>query len=148
MIVRLDHHLEKAAQAIQKIQQPAYKVEAALMGFEGIPQLHETVEEIQDSQEIFMGFLEGELKGFISYKKEDCTIDIHRLVVAPFYFRQGIGRRLLTYLLEQYKGHDFIVSTGTANEPAKKLYESHGFVEQDCFEVAPGVFCSRFLKRK
>lgn len=148
MIIKLDHRQQETAEAIQRIQKPAYEVEAKLIGFDGIPQLKESVEDIQRSDEIFWGMVEERLKGFISFKEIGKTIDIHRLVVDPAAFRQGIGKTLLVHLMEQYGDHDFLVSTGTANEPAVNLYKSFGFAEQKRFEAATGIVLSEFLKRK
>lgn len=148
MIIKLDHQRTETAKAIQKIQKPAYEVEAKLIGFDGIPQINETVEEIQRSNEVFWGWTEEGLKGVISFKQLERTIDIYRLVVDPSAFRQGIGRKLLAHLMEQYQEHDFTVSTGSANRPAIHLYTSFGFIEQKRFEAAPGILCSEFLKRK
>lgn len=147
MIRKVNHHNEYTAKAIQRIQRPAYLVEAELMGFEGIPQLKESTIEIQNSDETFLGYMEQEvLLGFISYKKENNIVDIHRLVVNPEHFRKGIGRKLLAYLMEEFEGMEFIVSTGKMNKPAKNLYTSFGFVEKEDFEVAPGVFCTTLKK--
>ena len=147
MIQTLNNRELKTAEDIQRIQQPAYQIEANLMGFQGIPQLAESIVEIQNSNELFIGFVEEEIKGFISYTEEEGLIDIYRLVVHPAHFRQGIARKLIRFLLDQYPAHEFIVSTGTANEPAKNLYRSFGFIEQDVFEVAPGVTCTNFHKK-
>lgn len=144
MITTIDHRDEKTAKAIQSIQRPAYRIEAELMGFGGIPHITETVEEIQQSDEIFLGFHEEFLEGFISYKEEEGVVDIYRLVVDPLQFRRGIARQLVDHLLKEKKPAEFIVSTGTANEPARKLYESFGFQEDETFEVAPGVTCTQF----
>ncbi|ANU18190.1 alanine acetyltransferase [Planococcus maritimus] len=144
MIAQIDQTNEKNARDIQSIQRPAYRIEAELMGFHDIPHLSETIEEIQQSEETFLGYQETYLKGFISYKKEGNVIDIYRLVVDPLQFRQGIARSLVGHLLEQHKEMEFIVSTGSANVPARKLYESFGFREEEIFEVAPGVTCTQF----
>lgn len=147
MIFEIDHRKEFTAQEIQRIQRPAYLVEAELMGFEGIPQLKESILEIQNSGETFLGYLEKDrLSGFISYKKEDNTIDIYRLVVDPEHFRKGIGRQLLAFLMKKFQDMEFTVSTGKANLPAKRLYASFGFVETQDFEVAPGIFCTTLKK--
>lgn len=148
MIEGLNNRDSKIAEEIQRVQQPAYQIEADLMGFQGIPQLAESIMEIQNSNELFTGFVEEEIKGFISYAKEEGLIDICRLVVHPSHFRQGIAKKLLGFLLDRYPAHEFIVSTGTANEPAKNLYRSFGFIEQDEFEVAPGISCTNFRKSK
>lgn len=148
MIVALNHRLEKTAKEIQKIQKTAYQIEAEIMGFDGIPQLRESVLEIQNAEEIFLGYIAEPLKGFLSYKEDGSLIDIHRLAVGPAYFQQGIASALLTALLKQFCGREFLVSTGTANEPAKNLYRKHGFQEQKIFEVAPGIWCTQFIKSR
>ena len=144
MICEIDHRYEHQAKEIQNIQQAAYRIEAKLIGFDEIPQLYETVQEIQNSQEIFVGYSTERLQGVVSFQVEQRTVDIHRLVVDPDHFRKGIGKQLLTYLLEHYEGYRFTVSTGAANKPAIALYQAYGFREQRIFEVAPGVYCTQF----
>jgi len=144
MITEIDQTDEKIARDIQSIQRPAYRIEAELMGFHDIPHISETIDEIQQSEETFLGYQDGYLKGFISYKEENGVVDIYRLVVDPLQFRQGIARSLVDHLLQQKNAAEFIVSTGTANVPARKLYESFGFREEETFEVAPGVTCIQF----
>lgn len=148
MIIALNHRLEKTAKEIRKIQQSAYRIEAELMGFDGIPQLNESVLEIQNADEIFLGHTGNPLKGFLSYKEIGHLIDIHRLAVAPEYFRQGIASDLLEGLFQQFEGRDFLVSTGAANEPAKKLYRKYGFEELRVFEPEPGIWCAEFMKSR
>lgn len=147
MIEELNHKNEKTAKDMLAIQQPAYRIEAEMMGFHGIPQLSETIADLQKSEETFIGYSEEELQGFISYREEEEGIDIYRLVVHPNHFRKGIARSLLTFLLEKYEGYNFIVSTGSANIPGRKLYEAFGFTEQKEFEVSPGIYCTEFFKK-
>lgn len=147
MIDALNHRLEKTAKEIQRIQQAAYRIEAELMGFDGIPQLKESVLEIQNADEQFLGHSGDPLKGFVSYKEEKGMIDIHRLAIDPAYFQQGVASALLTNLLDRFSGRSFTVSTGTANEPAKKLYKKFGFEEKEQVEVAAGIWCTQFMKR-
>lgn len=146
MIERLNQHREKTAIEIQRLQKRAYQVEAALLGFDGIPQLNESILEIQNSGETFIGYLNVELIGFISYKVKDRMVDIHRLAVSPAHFRKGIGRKLLAHLLESYPGSDFVVSTGALNAPARNLYEKYGFELQGSFEPVPGISCVNYHK--
>lgn len=148
MIKRLNHHQGKTAKEIQRLQKRAYQAEAELIGFDGIPQLNESILEIQNSGETFIGYFNGGLAGFISYKVKGTLVDIHRLAVAPAHFRQGIGRQLLAHLLESFPGSDFIVSTATLNEPARKLYEIFGFNLQGSFEPEPGISCVIYHKIK
>ena len=55
--------------------------------------------------------------------------EIHTIGVDPQYQGRGIGRAMMTELLE-YAGPDAVVflEVRTDNEPAKALYESLGFV--------------------
>ncbi|AIY06511.1 alanine acetyltransferase [Planococcus sp. PAMC 21323] len=144
MISKLNHQDEQIAKKIYQIQQAAYRIEAELMGFNDIPQLHETVQELQKSKELFIGYSQEQLQGVISYQVEEETVDIHRLVVDPIYFRQGIGKKLVSYLLKKYRGYKFTVSTGTANKPAIGLYKMFGFQESNLIQVAPNIYCTQF----
>lgn len=141
MIERLHHKEEATAAEILALQIPAYKVEASLIGFDGIPHLSDTVEMIKKSGETFIGFLtDGELCGFLSFKDENGTAFIHRLVVHPGHFHEGIASRLITYFLqEESEGRDVKVTTGAKNEPARNLYKKFGFEEMDTFSPESGV---------
>ncbi|AZN42503.1 GNAT family N-acetyltransferase [Paenibacillus albus] len=132
-----------------KMQLLSYSVEARLIGFYGIPGLHDTVETLQACGEQFFGCWQGEaLAGAVSFKEENGCIDIHRLVVHPDFFRRGIGERLVSHVLDifQHRAAKFIVATGAANLPAKRLYTKLGFVEQREVEAAPGFYITEFEK--
>jgi ribosomal protein S18 acetylase RimI-like enzyme len=112
--------------------------------------LFDTPETLQASGETFYGyFVEEELAGVISYKKDKNILDIHRLVVHPSYFRKGIAGSLLQFIQEREPViQKIIVSTGAKNEPAITLYQKHGFVEARTMEVADGVFITCLCKEK
>ena len=64
----------------------------------------------------------------MSWKRSGPLVDIHRLVVHPDRFRRGIAGALLDALeAHQPDAERWIVATGAANEPARRLYERHGF---------------------
>ncbi len=118
------------------VQRLSYAVEAELIGFDGIPPLHETLDELRTSDETFLGVYDEEgLVGAVSYQLDGSTVDICRLVVHPRAFRRGIASTLLDAL----PGGPQTVSTGTKNEPALRLYRKRGFVETGEREVGPGV---------
>jgi ribosomal protein S18 acetylase RimI-like enzyme len=154
-ITQLDITDWALAEQVLKVQLPAYRVEADLIGFDGIPALKDTVQTLAACGETFMGYFEeGGLAGAVSYKEmppvdgEPIIIDIHRLVVHPAFFRKGIGTALLRHLLDQYEKRAalFIVRTGARNIPAKLLYTGMGFVDMGDMEVAPGIMLTRLEK--
>lgn len=138
------------AEAVIALQRRAYRVEADLIGSDGIPPLHETLEELLDSGETFLGArLEGKLAGFVSWKIAGDTLDLHRLAVDPSYFRRGVGRALVRAAEAAAPAPSrVVVQTGAANEPAKALYCSEGFVEVGEQEPAPGIRVTLFEKRR
>lgn len=130
------------------LQRRAYRVEADLIGSDGIPPLTETLEELQAAGETVLGaYVEGELAGAVSWRLDGETLDLHRLVVDPARFRGGIGTALVRAALAAEPGaRRAIVQTGAVNEPAKRLYRREGFEELDEVEVAPGLRVTRFRK--
>lgn len=144
-------HLQDIQQARQllEVQRAAYFVEAELIGSFAIPALHEDLQALQQSDETFYGsWVNERLVGAISYKKASGLLDIHRLVVHPAYFRQGIGKALVQFVEQVEDGLEkVIVSTGTKNLPAKQLYTQLGFVEVGEKEVIPGLFITLFEKK-
>ena len=148
MIRRLDLSNEVETAELLALQKAAYTVEAELIGSSEIPPLKDTLRDLMRCGETFYGcFEKGRLVGAISYKCEGRVLDVHRLVVHPDHFCKGIGRSLVLYLenAERTAGK-IVVSTGTKNYPAKKLYLGLGFREAAEAEVAPAVHISFFEK--
>ena len=132
----------EAAEEVWALQHAAYRVEAAIIGVTDLPPLHETVESLRHSNETFYGFRspEGELAGALSFAREqDGRYFIGRLMVHPEYFRQGIGFRLLSYLLAAFPTVHWTVTAEARNSPALALYEKVGFVRISSYEPAPGI---------
>ena len=85
---RLDIVDRETAEAVLQLQQVAYRIEAELIGSDGIPPLWETIEDLRTCGEEFLGVtVNGALVGAISWRYSAGTIDIHRLVVEPEHFR-------------------------------------------------------------
>ena len=61
-------------------------------------------------------------------RKRPYEYEIHTIGVDPVYQGQGIGRRMMTDLLEYASGGTIFLEVRTDNEPAIALYESLGFV--------------------
>lgn len=149
MIRIIDARYPETAQDILRIQIPAYQIEAALIGFDGIPPLKDSVDSIQQANEVFLGYyLDDVLAGFLSYELEEHTCSICRLVVHPIHFRKGIAKALLAYFLNHVDQNMRIqVSTGAKNEPALRLYKQFEFKEVKDIEVAPSVFLTLLEKK-
>ncbi|WP_051410014.1 hypothetical protein [Brevibacillus panacihumi] len=72
MIRLIDNTNPDMAAHILRVQIPAYRVEARLMNFDGIPPLQDTLESIQASAETFLGYFDADddLAGFLSFEEE------------------------------------------------------------------------------
>ena len=80
---RLDLSDPDTLRRLRDLQRASYAVEAELIGFDGIPALHESLEELRDCGESFLG-LDDEtgLAGAVSWVRlQDGTLDICRLMV-------------------------------------------------------------------
>ena len=129
------------AQRVLEIQRAAYAVEAALVGFDAIPPLHETLSELQEQPLIFLGVsCDNVLAGVLGYRREGDSVDIDRLAVDPSFFRRGLATKLLRELFVRERDvTGFTVSTGFGNQPAIELYERFGFRQAGFGEPEPGV---------
>jgi GNAT superfamily N-acetyltransferase len=143
---RLDLTQREVAAAVLELQRRAYSIEAELIGSDEIPPLRETLEELQASEETFLGaYSEGILAGVIAWRVDAAVLDLHRLVVDPERLRAGIGTALVrAALAAEPEAERAIVQTGASNEPAKQFYRREGFEEIDEVEVVPGLWVTRF----
>ncbi len=134
---------------IVRVQRASYRVEADLIGFDGLPPLRETPAELAAVPESFLGaFEDGRLLGAVSFKRDRTWVDIHRLVVDPSAFRRGVATRLLDALDQLHADAAYTtVATGEQNAPAVALYERRGFHAVGRTAVAPGIRIVRFERR-
>lgn len=143
MIEPLDLSDDEVAARVIEIQRAAYATEAELIGFDGIPPLHESVDDIRRADLKWLGCWEdGRLVGIMAWSVMDGTTDIDRLAVHPDHFRRGHGRALVSSVVDG----TVTVSTGTANHPALRLYESLGFNRIAEGQVAPGVTVTELMR--
>lgn len=142
MLRKLNVKNYDTAVQMMKVQIPAYQVEAELIGYEGIPQLRDTVETMMENDETCVGYyLEDQLAAFVSYEETADEVNICRLVVHPDHFRKKIATVLIEYVVEEVAGDRTIrVSTASLNFPAKGLYQAFGFRQVRDYEIAPGIF--------
>jgi GNAT superfamily N-acetyltransferase len=129
---------------VLRVQRAAYAREAALLGDDRIPPLHESLAELQSTRLHWLGADErGRLLGAVAWSQEPGPVDVHRLVVDPSQHRRGLGRALVQAVLDRTTG-PVVVSTGRDNTPALRLYASLGFVEDPVpVEVVPGLWVVR-----
>ncbi|MEO1056215.1 MAG: GNAT family N-acetyltransferase [Actinomycetota bacterium] len=137
----LDHRDIDVAAAIVAVQQAAYPLEAELIGFDRIPPLIETSDDIAALDLVIIGSIDtsGEMLGLVGYQRVDDLVDIDRLAVLPQCGGRGIATTLLTEVHE--REHDapiFEVSTGAANAPAIGLYRKLGYRRTGSFEIPDG----------
>lgn len=140
-IRRLDLAAPADVSALLRVQRAAYAVEAELLGFDGIPALHETAAELAASPETVLGrFADGRLVAAVGYERRGDELELCRLVVDPGAFRAGHASALLDAVDAAEAGvAATAVSTGSTNEPALRLYARRGFRVVGRREVAPGV---------
>ncbi len=129
-IRELDLGAAGIAEEVVVLQRASYRVEAELLGARTLPALRESPRRLRRTREKFLGAYEGErLVGAVSWIRSGPLVDIHRLVVHPDRFRRGIAGALLDALEARQPGAErWVVATGEANGPARRLYERHGFV--------------------
>ncbi|WP_174733680.1 GNAT family N-acetyltransferase [Mesobacillus harenae] len=139
----------KAACEVIALQRVSYQVEAELIGTNDIPPLKETAEELSACGETFIGYYEREnLAGVLSYKLNGSQIDLHRVMVHPDYFRNGIAGKLLDAVEVKFpEAREMIVSTGAENLPAVRLYEKLGFLPAGEIIFMSGLKIAHFKKQ-
>lgn len=140
MIQKLNHRDLKKAKMIYDLRQVSYAVEAELLKAEDFPPLKRTVEEIRTSDTAFYAlYRNNEPAAIVEIKDEKDWTHTCSLVVHPEYFRQGLGRELMSFVLETSDSKRFTVETGLDNKPAIRLYEKLGFREVGQYDTPFGV---------
>ncbi|MFF1569921.1 GNAT family N-acetyltransferase [Streptomyces sp. NPDC058293] len=139
--VQLDLSDPDTLRHLWDLQRASYAVEARLIGFEGIPPLHESLEQLRACDESFLGVRdELRLVGAVAWTRlPNGALDICRLVVHPVAHRRGVATALLDALDSIEPAELTIVSTGTANLPAVELYRRRGFIPVGKRQIASGV---------
>ncbi len=142
MIRLLEHRDAFIAQQIFDLFQCSYKIEADLLGipYDQFPPLVRRIAEIQRSETSFYGYRNNnQLLGVIEINLFEASISIDSVVVHYKHFRKGIGKELISYIINQPTKSTFIVQTGLLNKPAILLYQQQGFVEVKRWQTSTGV---------
>ena len=128
MIIKIDNKRNAIAKEIRNIFQSSYAIEAEMLKAIDFPPLKRTISQFLNSNsEFYAYYLNQNIAGLIEIKNNQDLTHIQSLVVYPKYFRKGIGRKLVQFVLGTYKSIIFTVETGVDNYPAIKLYISLGF---------------------
>ena len=145
MIKKLDHTNLAIATKMRVVFQESYAVEAALLNATNFPPLQRPLESYIKSTTTFFGYhIKDEIVGIVEVSPKEKTTHINSLVVSPHFFRQGIGRNLIDYTLQNFSSKIFTVETGLENIPASKLYTSFHFKEVKQWDTDHGVRKIRF----
>jgi len=148
MIIKINNKEDEIAKEIRAIFQVSYTIEADILKAVDFPPLKRTVSQFSNSNsEFYAYYLIKNIAGVIEIENDEDLTHIQSLVVYPKYFRNGIGRKLVQFILDTYKSKIFTVETGIDNQPAIKLYKSFGFQEQEQWDTNHGVRKVRFQKR-
>lgn len=149
MIIKLENKNEETAQQIRALFQASYKIEAELLNAIDFPPLNRELEDFINCDTEFYGLSKGEeIAAVVEVKADKEVTDIHSLVVLPNYFRQGLGRELVQFVLDTFDSESYIVETGLENEPATRLYKQLGFVEQSQWDTPFGIRKVGFKKTR
>ena len=147
MIIKFDQTIDKNAQQIWSIFQEAYIIEAEMLKAINFPPLNRTVSQFVMSTTKFYAFYEKEsICGMIEIDHNDSLTHIQSLVVYPKYFRKGIARKLVSFILSAFDSQIFTVETGLENIPAIQLYKSFDFEEKEQWNTNHGIIKVRFKK--
>lgn len=139
----VDHRDRVTAGQLVEVQRRAYRIEAGLIGFDGMPGLTETVDDVMALDLVILGVRHaGWLIGAVGYAVEAQLLDIDRVVVDPVHFRQGVATALLRAIDTPWPVE---VMTGAENLPAVTLYTALGY-DLVRTEESQGIRVARFRK--
>lgn len=129
-VQQIDITLRSVAEEVLKLQHLAYQIEADLIRDETIPYLTQGLSDLMRSEnELFYAAIdnEGKIIGVFSFKiLNNGVLDVHRFMVHPAHFRQGVGSALINHVREKYFLRKTIAQTGIKNKPAIAFYNKNG----------------------
>jgi len=148
VIKRLQNNDIKISKKIFSIFQLSYSIEAKLLNATNFPPLKRPLENYINSNTEFFGYFKNhDLAGVIEIDQNNNLTHINSLVVNPEFFRQGIARKLIEFVLDTFDSNLFVVETGLENGPATKLYKKFGFIEVKQWDTDHGVRKIKFEKK-
>ena len=149
------------AEQIYRVFQDAYQIEADLIGADLIgnnvfPPLTRTVDDIsQSANSFFAAFNNQRICAVIESETTETSHDesprssIVSLAVSSDYARQGLGRRLVEYVIERFGPLTVTtVTTAKKNLPAIALYKELGFVISNTFDTPETIQMVEMVKER
>jgi GNAT superfamily N-acetyltransferase len=137
---------------ILAIQKEAYLSEAAFYGDYSLPQLHESLDDIErefESKVILKAEMDGVIVGSVRVTLSGLTCLVGRLIVDPRYQRRGIGTALLSHAESVFpQAVGFGLFTGWKSEANIRLYERHGYARDRDEVVSKKLSLTYMRKRK
>ena len=102
MITRINNKEKEISEKIHLLFQASYKIEAELLKATNFPPLKRTVHDLIGSNNTFFAYyIEKEMLGAIEID-DGISMHIQSLVVHPKSFRKGIGKKLVSFVLDYY----------------------------------------------
>ena len=145
MIKKLDHTNQAIATKMRIVFQESYAIEAKLLNAINFPPLQRPLQSYIESTTTFFGYhIKDKIVGIIEVSPKEKTTHINSLVVSPKFFRQGVAKQLMEFVLTNFDSEIFTVETGLKNIPASKLYTSFHFKEVKQWDTDHGVRKIRF----
>lgn len=147
MVVALSLDNTDIVEQLWVLKHMGYRLEAIALGLQEYPPLGDTFDSIRNSKDHYYGWLDEdqELKGAIAVSlKESDIVEISTITVHTSSMRQGIGRALVSHIIQEYPLQQIEVTAGARNKPAISLYKSFGFKEIESYYVTPDVELIRF----
>jgi len=147
MIKKLRNSDIEISKQIQVVFMASYAIEAKLLDAVDFPPLKRPLEGYVSSENDFYGFFfNNDLAGVVEVVHKTELTHIQSLVVHPDYFRKGIGKALMNFVMNSFESEYFMVETGVKNGPACQLYLSLGFTEIKQWDTGYGIRKIRFQK--
>lgn len=128
--------------AILELQYLAYQSEAALLNNYEIPPLKQTLPELQKEVEtgtILKAVDDDTIIGSVRAFKENGTVYIGKLIVAPQHQKKGIGTALLHEIETVCPSNRYELFTSDKSQRNLMLYEKAGYIRFKEKELSPAL---------
>jgi GNAT superfamily N-acetyltransferase len=128
------------AEEILHLQYAAYQSEALLYKDFFIQPLTQTLEETIlefEDRVVLKAVTNGKIIGSVRAHEKQTIVYIGKLMVLPAYQNQGIGRRLLSAIENEFQCRRFELFTGAKSEKNITFYEKCGYNRFKVEEVTP-----------